>query len=567
MRKAMRYGVLAALAAALAACAPGSSPEDQSGTLEDDLRVCAAGATVRGIDVSVHNGHVDWGKVKGSGIVFAFARVSDGLNHPDTEFAANWAGIKAQGLVRGVYQYFRPGQDPLAQADLLLSKIGTLGAGDLPPVIDVETANGQPLGAVAPAVRAWVDRVKAKTGRDPIVYSASGFWNTLPNRSQFAPDTLWVANYGASCPSMPDSWSKWSFWQYSESGSVPGVSGGIDLDQFNGTLAQLQALATWTVSPPAGASCAVDADCNHGVTGTGVICSNSGATANHCVDGCHTGADCPPSGTCDTTQAHWVCSDAPPALGTACTGDADCSGGEPGTGRVCGASTKTCIVGCHDTSADCPAGSACNQSGSSWFCAPSVTPPPAGCPVLTFPSGIKIQTVQNAAMTASYKGHLAAGQTAPTCFLDVGNLHNPDTNETYDLSVHVATNFQLVELVGTEVNQGWGNFVLLSPAAVASLQAFRMSVGKAVTINSGFRGPKHQESVCQSLCGNPLGCPGTCANNSRHMWGDAFDLPMTFYSTYDTNLACQDGFKFTYLEAGTHLHVDQNPAYATCVQQ
>jgi hypothetical protein len=190
-----------------------------------------------------------------------------------------------------------------------------------------------------------------------------------------------------------------------------------------------------------------------------------------------------------------------------------------------------------------------------------------GCPVLTYPSGIKIQTVKNANMTASYQGHLASGQTAPTCFLDVTDLHNPDTGETYDMSVHVAMNFQLVELVGTEVNQGWGNFVLMNPKAVQALQNFRMAIGGPVSVNSGFRGPKHQESVCNSLCGNPYGCPGTCANNSRHMWGDAFDLPTQFYNTTDTNLACAAGFKFTYLESGTHLHIDQNPAYATCVQQ
>jgi hypothetical protein len=86
-----------------------------------------------------------------------------------------------------------------------------------------------------------------------------------------------------------------------------------------------------------------------------------------------------------------------------------------------------------------------------------------------------------------------------------------------------------------------------------------------VTVNSGFRSPKHQEDVCNSLCGNPLGCPGTCANNSRHMFGDAFDLPLEFYTTADEHVACNVGFKFAYLESGTHLHIDQNPAYATCV--
>ena len=489
----------AALLLTLASCvgAPSDSSEDP-GALEDGVRVCGGSSVLKGVDVSTYQGKVDWVKVKASGRAFAFARVSDGLHSVDAQFKTNWAGIKSAGLVRGVYQYFRPSQDPVAQADLLLSNVGTLASGDLPPVIDVETDDGVSPSKVVTAVAAWVARIKDKTGVTPIIYTASGFWDTLPNTTQFAGETLWVANYTTQCPSMPGTWKKWSFWQSSESGSATGISGSVDVDEFNGTLADLEALASG--SPAAASACSSDADCNGGKEGTATVCSNAGK----CIAGCHADSDCPTGDTCDTALASWACvaKSAPPA-----------------------------------------------------------------CPVLTYPSGIEIQTVENAAMTASYANHLQSGQTAPKCFLDVTNLHNPATGEKYDLTVHVAKNFQLSELVGTEVSQGYGNFVLLNPDAVKSLQAFRDSVGEAVTINSGFRGPKHQEDVCDSLCGNPLGCSGTCANNSRHMWGDAFDLPESFYSSKYTNMACADGFKYTYLESGTHLHVDQNPAYSTCVMQ
>jgi hypothetical protein len=187
--------------------------------------------------------------------------------------------------------------------------------------------------------------------------------------------------------------------------------------------------------------------------------------------------------------------------------------------------------------------------------------------VLSYPSGIKVQTVPNAATTASYQGHLNQGQSAPKCFLDIDHLDDPVTHAHYDLSVKVSAHFALDELVGTEVHQGWGNFVLLRPEAVQALESFRKDEGVPVDVISGFRGPKHQESICNGLCGDPYGCAGTCSNNSRHMWGDAFDLPLDFYNNAATDIACQDGFKFTFLEAGTHLHVDQNPAYAQCVQQ
>ena len=80
---------------------------------------------------------IDWAAVKGAGVSFAIARVSDGLNYPDAYFDSNWAAIKAHGMVRGSYQYFEPAQDPIAQANYLLQHIGTLlratlRASDLP---------------------------------------------------------------------------------------------------------------------------------------------------------------------------------------------------------------------------------------------------------------------------------------------------------------------------------------------------------------------------------------------------------------------------------------------------
>jgi hypothetical protein len=313
-----------------------------------------------------------------------------------------------------------------------------------------------------------------------------------------------------------------------------------------------------------GPACASDADCTHGAHGLGLVCASSGSEAGTCIDGCHDDADCAAGQHCDTTASpHYQCTGAPPALGTSCSTDADCNLGKTGTERVCGSSTGTCIMACHGDS-DCPSGVTCNQSTTPYSCGSSSS---NGCPILEFPSGIHIQTVPSASMSATYANHLSAGQTAPPCFLDVDHLVDPIANTTYDMNVYVAAHFQLFELVGTEVNQGYGSFVLLSPAAVASLEQFRENLGVPVSINSGFRGPRHQEDTCRSICGDPLGCAGTCANNSRHMWGDAFDLPMAFYTTHDTDVACAVGFKFTYLEAGTHLHIDQNPAYSQCVQE
>jgi lysozyme len=225
----------------LAACAQ-PLPDDaaQSGALS----VCPAAATVAGVDTSSWQGAIDWAAVKSSGRAFAIARVSDGLDFPDARFAADWPAIKSAGLIRGVYQFFRPAQDPLAQADFLVAQLarqGALGAGDLPAILDVETTDGQPASVVVARMQAWLDRVAARTGKRPMIYTAAFMSSVLS--TSFASYPLWVANYGVTCPRLPAGWSAWRIWQSGDQGRVPGISGGVDVDVFDGTLADLQAFA------------------------------------------------------------------------------------------------------------------------------------------------------------------------------------------------------------------------------------------------------------------------------------------------------------------------------------
>ena len=190
-----------------------------------------------------------------------------------------------------------------------------------------------------------------------------------------------------------------------------------------------------------------------------------------------------------------------------------------------------------------------------------------GCPVLTFPSGIRIKTFKDSVMTDTYKNHLQFGDTAPECFIDTNNLLDPDLGVTYGPSVLVAQNFQLSELVATELSGGYGHLVLVSPAAVVSLEKLREAIDGPLAIVDGFRSPKHQEDVCRSICGNPLGCTGSCGNNSRHMFGDGFDLPLELHDPADEQRVCSAGFKSMSVEVNARLHVDQNPRDAVCVPQ
>lgn len=208
-------------------------------------RTCAEGATLRGIDVSKYQGDISWTKVKNSGISFAFIRVSDGVSAIDPKFRPNWANAKSAGVVRGVYQFFRPGQDPVAQADRLISAVGQLDDDDLPPVIDVEVTGGMDAATIRQRVQRWVAHVEQELGRRPIIYTGAYFWrDSVGGGSTFAQHPLWIAQYTERCPRLPSPWRSWAFWQNSDSGSVPGIVGDVDTNHFDGQMGDLEDLIT-----------------------------------------------------------------------------------------------------------------------------------------------------------------------------------------------------------------------------------------------------------------------------------------------------------------------------------
>lgn len=233
--------------------------------------VCAEGETVDGIDVSYWQGAIDWPAVAADGIEFAFIRASHGLGTIDTRYQENWAGARAAGIMRGTYQYFSPGEDVIAQADLMLEMMGPLEPDDLPPVIDVEETNGVAPEVIAERVGQWLEYVEAATGRTPIIYSGKYFWNDNVGSDAYRDYPLWIPQYGPVCPDLPDPWTDWVFFQTSSTGRVAGITGNVDTDLFNGDLAALAAFAG--AEPPA--PCGVVATAG-GTIDDGQVCFRGG---------------------------------------------------------------------------------------------------------------------------------------------------------------------------------------------------------------------------------------------------------------------------------------------------
>jgi lysozyme len=254
----MKHLLLGALVIAGAGCTPGhheraAPPAEHLGSTDEAVHQCPTRAGVRGVDVSYYQGRVDWAAARAHGVDFAFARAADGRDLRDPAFAANWQGMRAAGVIRGAYQFFRPAQDPTAQAAVFLREIeagGGMRPGDLPPALDLETADGVAPAVVRARARVWLARVEAALGRTPIVYTSPGFWDEVGDDAAFGRYTLWLAHWETPCPALPGSWSRFRFWQDATDRAVPGIAAPVDTDWFDGTRADLERFAGGRSAPP-----------------------------------------------------------------------------------------------------------------------------------------------------------------------------------------------------------------------------------------------------------------------------------------------------------------------------
>jgi len=239
-RKRNRIGIAVAVAAAAAAISAyvltRREPAERAAALP---KKCPLGVTTSGIDVSYYQGDIAWPRVHRAGVRFAFIRVSDGSTIQDTKFAANWSGAHNAKILRGAYQFFRPEESPVAQADVMIKALREHGRGELPPVIDVETDGGLPLATVVRNAKIWIEHVRSQLGVEPIVYTNPGMWR-WQGAGELARQALWVAHYTEQCPSLPPPWTRWAFWQYTENGRIAGINGPVDLDVFDGSVEELR---------------------------------------------------------------------------------------------------------------------------------------------------------------------------------------------------------------------------------------------------------------------------------------------------------------------------------------
>jgi len=217
--------------------------------------------SARGIDVSHWEGQVDWARVMDEGFSFGIVKATEGSGFIDATFDPNWLAMRRVGLVRGVYHFYRPGIDPIEQAEHFLEMVGgILHSTDLPPILDVEAYPAyvreefaaQSLSERIRRLRVWLEAVERALERLPMIYTNHSTWREwLGDSKDFQRYPLWIANFGVRAPKVPAAdWGGqgWTFWQYSEKGACAGVADGrteVDLDLYKGSEAELFEWLGW----------------------------------------------------------------------------------------------------------------------------------------------------------------------------------------------------------------------------------------------------------------------------------------------------------------------------------
>jgi GH25 family lysozyme M1 (1,4-beta-N-acetylmuramidase) len=201
--------------------------------------------TILGIDVSHHQGDIDWQLVSADGKVFAYVKATEGMTYTDPKFVTNITNGNSAGVIMGAYHYARPDNNTAIQdANNFIHVAGSyIGNGKLPPALDLEDTEDLPTldsrfssNELSNWVEQWLITVENQTGVRPIIYTTSHYANYL--NSSLNSYELWIAKPGTSATSPPTNlgiWNDWIIKQYSWEGSVQGISGFTDLNSFHGS--------------------------------------------------------------------------------------------------------------------------------------------------------------------------------------------------------------------------------------------------------------------------------------------------------------------------------------------
>lgn len=189
---------------------------------------------VVGIDVSNHQGRIDWQKVRDGGVAFAYIKATEGGDFRDKSFERNWQASAAAGIPRGAYHFFTACKPGIEQARNFIAAVPR-ESGSLPPVIDVEhdgpCRDGVVVTDLVAEIEIFMADVEAHYGVRPFVYTTAEF-QAANLEGKLASEMFWIRSLIIE-PRFRT--RQWRIWQYHNRGRRSGINGPVDLNVFRGS--------------------------------------------------------------------------------------------------------------------------------------------------------------------------------------------------------------------------------------------------------------------------------------------------------------------------------------------
>jgi len=186
---------------------------------------CSVSDTVFGIDVSHHNGFIDWESLKLNHpeIEFAYIRCVVGQGRVDNKYVKNVQGAKKVGIKTGAYVYYYANRNSRAQFNNFKNQV-LMSQHELVPVLDIEKPSKYGPDNLRKGLANWLELVENEYGVRPTLYTNLGYFEQYLF-GYFNDYLKWIAAY-SRCPSSVD----WDIHQFSEKGIFQGIDGFVDMN-------------------------------------------------------------------------------------------------------------------------------------------------------------------------------------------------------------------------------------------------------------------------------------------------------------------------------------------------
>lgn len=185
---------------------------------------------VKGVDVSSHNGDIDFDTLRSQGIRFALIKATEGSTFKDPSFHSNYRKARQSGLKIGAYHFFRFETAGHMQAINLLNSVRGRDL-DFPLIIDIEEWGNpyvRPTADITSELSAMIEHLKSAGYTVMLYTNKDGHARFIQGRFDNIP--LWICSF-----SNPPVETDWTIWQYTHKGDLRGLGGNVDLNAFTGT--------------------------------------------------------------------------------------------------------------------------------------------------------------------------------------------------------------------------------------------------------------------------------------------------------------------------------------------